>query len=149
MLSAPLILPRAMRGTAISDSGSGGVPFDEPDARVEVGAVREHRLAVVDGPARDAQPEGERLVGEHLVRVLAACEDAAQQAVGLVGLVEREVVVRDQLGDRVRDPLEHRVERLLGEHVVEDVGEPAVRLDEREGCRGVAVAAGAGASRGR
>ena len=40
--------------------------------------------------------------------------------------------MRDQLADRVRDPLEQRVERLLGEHVVEDVGQSAVRLDERE-----------------
>ena len=119
----------------------GGRALDEPHARVEVGAVREHGLAVLDGPARDPLPEGERLVGEHLVCVLAAGEDAPQLAGGLVGLVEREVVVRDQLADRVRDALEQRVERLLGEHVVEDVGQPAVRLDERVGRRGVAVVA--------
>ena len=108
--------------------------FDEPHARVEVGAVREHGLPMIDGPAGDPLPEGERLVGEHLVRILTAGEDAAQLAGGLVGLVEGEVVVGDEVADGVRDALEQRVERLLREHVVEHVGEPAVRLDERERC---------------
>ena len=38
----------------------------------------------------------------------------------------------DELAERVRDPLQQGVERLLGEHVVEDVGEAAVRVEERE-----------------
>ena len=49
---------------------------------------------------------------------------------GLVRLVDRERVVRDELADRVGDADEKRVERLLREHLVEDVGEPPVRLDE-------------------
>ena len=49
-------------------------------------------------------------------------------ALRLVGLVDVDVLVGDELGERVRDPLEERVEALLGEHLVEDLGEPAVRL---------------------
>ncbi len=104
--------------------------FDEADPRIEVGAVREHGLAVLDGPAGDTGAERERLVGEHLLGVLAAGEHAAKLRLCLVGLVECEVVVGDQLPHRVGDPLEQRVEALLREDVVEDVGELAIRLDE-------------------
>ena len=104
---------------------------DEADPRVELRAVREHGLAVLDRPAGDPDAVGERLVGEHLLRVLAGCEHRTQLALRLVGLVERDVVERDQLADGVGDPLEQVVERLLREHLVEDVGELAVRLDER------------------
>jgi hypothetical protein len=41
-----------------------------------------------------------------------------------------QVVVRDQFADGVGDALEQGVEALLGEHVVEHVGEAAVRLDD-------------------
>ena len=41
--------------------------------------------------------------------------------------------MRDQLGQRVGDPLEQVVEALLGEDVVEDVRELAVGLDEALG----------------
>ncbi len=92
-------------------------------------------------------PKENGLVGQHLVCVLATGEDAAELAGGLVGLVEREIVVGDQLADGVRDALEQRVERLLGEHVVEHVGQPAVRLDEGQGCPGIVVVA-AGRRRG-
>ena len=40
-------------------------------------------------------------------------------------------VVGDELGDRVGDAIEQVVEVLLGEDVVEDLGETTVRLDER------------------
>ena len=46
-----------------------------------------------------------------------------------------EVVVRDQRGERVGDPVEQAVEALLGEDLVEDVGEALVRLDELSGVR--------------
>jgi hypothetical protein len=49
----------------------------------------------------------------------------------LVGLVDRERVVGDQLGERVGDPVEQCVERLLGENVVKDVRESTVGVDER------------------
>ncbi len=103
----------------------------EPDARIQLGAIREHRLAVLDGPAGDPDAVGERLVGEHLLRVVARSEHGAELALRLVRLVERDVVEGDQLAHRGRDPLEQVVERLLGEQLVEDVGELAVRLDER------------------
>ena len=104
------MLPRAISGTAISDSGSGGVPSTKRTRGIEVGAIREHRLALLDGPARDPLSECERLVGEHLVRVLAPGKDGTKVARAFVRLVEREVVVRNQLADRVGDPLEERVE---------------------------------------
>ena len=104
---------------------------DEPDARVELRAVRQHRLAVLDRPARDPDAVGERLVREHLLGVVTRREDGAQLPLRLVGLVERDVVERDELADRGRDALQEVVERLLGEQLVEDVRELAVRLDER------------------
>ena len=112
--------------------------FDEAHARVEIGPIRQHGLAVRDRPAGDPLPEAERLVGDHLVGVGASGEDAPELSRGLVGLVDGEVVVGDELGERVRDPLEQRVEGLLGEHVVKDVGEPAVRVEECECLRGIA-----------
>ena len=140
MLSVPLSLLRAISGTTISDSGSGCVSVDEADARVELGPVREHRLAVLDGPAGDPDAVGERRVGEHLVRVLAQGIDRLQLAGCLVRLVERDVVVRDQLADRVGDPVQEVVERLLREHLVEDVRELAVRLDQgSRAARGAAI----------
>ena len=133
MLSAPLIAPARDQRHGDQRLRVGRRALDEADARIEIGAICEHGLALLDGPARDPLSEGERLVGEHLVCVLATGEDGPKFARGLVRLVEGEVVVRDQLADRVGDPLEQRVERLLGEHLVEDVGQPPVRLDERQG----------------
>ena len=104
---------------------------DEADAGIELGAVREHGLPVLDRPARDPDAERERRIGEHLGRVLPGGVDGLQLAGGLVRLVERDVVARDQLTDRVRDPMEEVVERLLGEQLVEDVRELAVRVDQR------------------
>ena len=57
-------------------------------------------------------------------------ESGLEHPVRLVRLVDRERVVRDQLTDRVGDADEQSVERLLCEHLVEDVGQPTVRLDE-------------------
>ena len=104
---------------------------DEADPRVELGAVREHGLAVLRRPAGDPDAVGKRVVGEHLLGVRAGCEHRMQLLLRLVRLVERDVVVRDQLANGVRDPLEEVVERLLREHVVEDVGELPIRLDDR------------------
>ena len=112
--------------------GIGRRALDEPDARVEVGPVRKHGLAVRDRPAGDALAEAERLVGDHLLGVVPPGEDAPELGRGLVGLVDGEVVVGNELAERVGDPLEQCVERLLGEHLVKDVGEPAVRVEERE-----------------
>ena len=44
--------------------------------------------------------------------------------------------MRDQIGERVRDAVEQPVETLLREHLVEDVRQLAVRLDERIRTRG-------------
>ena len=59
---------------------------------------------------------------------------------GLVCLVDRERVVRHELGERVRDPLEQVVQALLGEDVVEDIGELPVGLHERFRAWGFGVA---------
>lgn len=104
----------------------------ERDAGVEVRLVREHRLAVLDSPAGDPDAERERVV-EDLVGVLAADECRHQLTHRHVGLVDVQCLVRDDLVERVRDPDEQRVEALLGEQVVEDVCEPAVRVGRR--CR--------------
>ena len=109
--------------------------LDEPDARIEIGAVCEDGLAVLDGPPGDSLPEGEWLVGDHLVGVVAAGEDTSKFPLSLVCLVEGQIVMGDQIAEGVRDSLEQRIERLLGEDVVEDVCEATVRVDESE-CRG-------------
>ena len=100
---------------------------DEADARVEVRLVREDRLAMVDCPAGDPLAERERLAHD-LVGPFAAREDGAELALRLVRLVDVHVLVRDEHGERVGDTLEERAEALLGEDVVEDLGEPPVGL---------------------
>ena len=103
---------------------------DEAHARVEVRLVDVRGLAVPRRPAGDALVEAD-LRRHDLVGLLVAREaPAVRTPLRLVGLVDRERVVRDQVAERVGDPHEQRVEALLGEHLVEDVGEPPVRLDE-------------------
>ena len=105
---------------------------NEAHTRVEVSLVREHRLAMLDGPAGDPLAEREALA-EDLVRVLAAHERRHELALRLVRLVDVQRLVRDDLVERVGDPHEQRVEALLREQVVEDVREPAVGVDGRVG----------------
>ena len=71
---------------------------------------------------------------------LSRASTGIRMRLGLVCLVDRERVVRHQLGERVRDPVEQVVQALLGEDVVEDVGELAVGLDERFRAWGFGVA---------
>ena len=97
--------------------------------RVEVGCIRQHRLPMLRGPARDADAEPD-LVAHDLIGPAVSRQHGDELGLGLVGLEDAERVVGDQLGKRVRDPVEQRVEGLLGEDVVEDVREPAVRVDE-------------------
>ncbi len=44
----------------------------------------------------------------------------------LVGFVDVEGVVGHQLGERAGDAVEQRVEALLGEHVVKDLGQALI-----------------------
>ena len=81
-------------------------------------------------PTGDALGEADRRAHD-LVRVHVADEDRLQHLLGLVGLVDRQRVEWDQVADGVGDADEQRVEALLGKNLVEDVGEPPVRLDER------------------
>jgi len=104
-------------------------------ARVEVGLVGAHRLAVKRCPAGDALAEVGAAVHD-LLGPLVAGEHGDEDGLCLVGLVDRERVVRDELGERVRDPLEQVVEAVLRENVVEDVGQLPVRLDEGLRARG-------------
>ena len=92
--------------------------------------VHEHRHAVLDAPAGEADAE-RTPVGQDLVRPLVPRPDRNEDAAGLVRLVDRQRVVRNQLGEGVGDPVQERVEALLGEDVVEDVRQPLVRLDAR------------------
>ena len=107
---------------------------DEGDAGIEVRLVREHRLAVLDRPAGDPDAEREGVV-EDLVGVVAADERRDEVPLRLVGLVDVQRLVRDDLVERVRDPDEQRVEALLGEQVVEDVGEAPVGVGGGRRCR--------------
>ena len=63
---------------------------------------------------------------------------------GVVGLVDLERVVRHEIGERVGDAVEQRVEALLREDVVEDLRETPVRLDERSGWRAPSACGHAG-----
>jgi hypothetical protein len=97
--------------------------------------VDELRLAVEDSPAGDPFAEARAIVHD-LVRPAVPGHERDEALAGLVRLVDREGVVGDELRERVGDPVEQRVERLLREDVVEDVREPAVRIEERLGRRG-------------
>ena len=91
--------------------------------------VHEHRLAPACRPAGDAFVEADRRPHD-LVGVLVAREHGSQHGVRLVGLVDRQRVVRDQVVQRVGDADEQGIEALLGQHLVEEVSEPPVRLDQ-------------------
>ncbi len=101
---------------------------DEAHPGIEVSLVREHRLAMLDRPPGDPFAERKALAHD-LVRPLAPRENRDQLALRLVGFVDVHVLVGDQLGERVCDALQQSVDVLLGEDVVEDLGQPAVRLD--------------------
>ena len=107
--------------------GLDGRAGHEAHTWIEVGLVGEDRLSMVDRPAGDPFAERERLA-HHLVGPLVRAQHGAQLAGGLVGLVDLDVLVRDELRQRVRDALEQRVEALLGQDVVEDLREPPIRL---------------------
>ena len=96
-------------------------PGDEAHTRVEVRLVHEDGLAPARRPAGDALVEAERRAHD-LVGPLVAGEHRRQHRVRLVGLVDRERVVRDQVVQGVGDANEEGVEALLGEHLVEQVG---------------------------
>ena len=135
MLSAPLIWSaREQRdadqrlGLVVGRAGHDHAPG------VAVRRVRVHGLAMLDRPAGEALPERGRRA-EDLVGPPVAREHRDQQPPRLVRLVDREALVGDEVGERVRDAVEQRVEALLREDVVEDLREAAVRLDERLGAR--------------
>ena len=100
----------------------------ELDAGIEVSLVREDGLPVLDRPAGDADAEGKDVV-EDLLGPLAPHEHRDEFLLRLVGLVDVQCLVRDDLIERVRDPNEQRVEALLREEIVEDVREAAVGVD--------------------
>jgi hypothetical protein len=89
--------------------------------------VGEHGLPVLGRPARDAHAVREALA-HHLVGPLGTGEDGDQLTCSLVGLVDLDVLVGDELGECVGYPLEERAEALLREHVVEDLRESAIGL---------------------
>ena len=101
----------------------------ESHAGIEVGLVDERRLARARDPSGDPLVEADRRLHD-LVGVLVARQHRREHGLRVVGLVDREGVVRDQIVERVGDAHEQRIEALLGEHLVEDVGEPPVGIDE-------------------
>jgi hypothetical protein len=90
-----------------------------------MGLVRQHGLSMLDRPAGDAAselaPALHDLRGKGVAR-----KDRDKSLLGLVGLVDRQRVVGDDLGKRVGNALEERVEALLGQHFMEDVGKSPV-----------------------
>ena len=108
----------------------GRCPRDGHDPGIEVRLVDEHGLAMLDAPAGQADAE-RTLVGQDLVRPFVTRPDWDQKPARLVGFVNRQRVVGDQVREGICNPVEQRVEALLAEDVVEDVGEAPVRLDER------------------
>src|SRR5262249_29738753 len=126
MSRTPFSAPRATSGTAMSASGSGGVPgtkttrgsrcawFVSTDSRCSAGAPL-------------AQP---RLRLEDLLLPVAAPEHRHEHLLRLVGLVDAKLVVRDEVAQRVRDPAQQRLDVLLREDVVEDLGQPPIGGDE-------------------
>jgi hypothetical protein len=107
----------------------GGRPGHRRGARIQVRLVDSHGLAMLDSPPGQSDAERNR-VGEDLVRPLVARPDGNEATPRLIGLVDRQRVVWNELGQRVGDPVEERVQALLAEDVVEDVREAAVGLDE-------------------
>ena len=135
-------LDRVARDQRDGDQGLGLVGRSaghDLHARVEMGLVRAHGLAMERGPAGDALPEA-ALAAHDLVRPLVASEHGRERQLGLVRLVDRERVVGHELAQRVGDSLQQVVDAVLGEDLVEDVRELAVRLDEpvRAGAAGSA-----------
>ena len=137
-LTEPVDVERALQRSAGDERdrderlGLGRRAGDEGHARVEMRLVREHGLAVDDRPPCDALPEGGARLHD-LVLPLRPCEDGDQLMAGVVGLVDLERVVRHEIGERVGDAVEQRVEALLREDVVEDLRETPIRLDEQVG----------------
>ena len=92
--------------------------------------VGEHGAAVGDRPAGDPLAVRDR-ARHHLLGPRAAREHGDELAPLLVGLVDVQVLVRDEIAERVGDAVEQRLRALLGEHLVEDGCEAPVGLDER------------------
>ena len=99
--------------------------------RIQVGAVRPHRRLVRDGPAGQPCAVAGTVVHDLFLVVRRAREDRHQLAPRVVGFVDVKRVVGHQLGKRVGDAVEQRVEALLRHDVVEDLGDAPVRLDQR------------------
>ena len=94
-----------------------------------MGLVDEGRLAGARDSPGDALVEAKGRLHD-LVRPLVTRQHWSQHLLPLVRLVDRERVVGNQVVERVGDPDEQRVEALLGEDLVEDVGQPPIGIDE-------------------
>ena len=130
MFSAPFSAPRAISGTVISASGSGGVPGTNATRGSRCASLASTGLRWTTAQPVIPCPYG-IVLASHLLGPRAAREHGHELALLLVRLVDVQVVVRDELAERVGDAVEQRLGALLGEHVVEDACEAPVRLDER------------------
>ena len=104
---------------------------DRAHARVEVSLVEQHGLAAAGCPPGDALVEMHPLAHD-LVGPVVPREHRVEDPLCLVRLVDRHRLVWDEVGERVGDAHEQRVEALLGEDLVEDVRQPPVRLHHLE-----------------
>jgi len=104
---------------------------DRAMSGIEMRLVEEDRLAPPCRPPGDALVEAHALL-HHLFRPVVPREHGDEDPLRFVRLVDRHRLVRDEVGERVGDADEQRIEALLREHLVEHVGEAPVRVDDLE-----------------
>ena len=90
-------------GLVVRSSGNG------QRSRVEMNLIREDSLTPLHGPAGDPLPERAGVV-HHLLGPAVPGDHRVQEPAMLVRLVDRQGVVRNDLRQRIGDPLQQRVE---------------------------------------
>ncbi len=99
-------------------------------ARVEVRLVRPDRTPVLDRPAGDAFPEAGTTAHDLALVGLGTGQHRDQFSPVLVDLVDVQRLVGHEVGERPGDALEERVDTLLRQDQVEDLGQAPIRLDQ-------------------
>ena len=137
MLRAPFSEPARDERDRDQRLGLDGSAGNVHDARIEMRAVRPDGRPALDRPAGEPFPELGAAPHDLLLVPLRPREHGDQLAVLLVRLVDVQRVVGHEVRERAGDAVEEGVDALLGENVVEDLGQTLVRLDE-----GLGAAAG-------
>ena len=103
---------------------------DGDHPRIQVRLIRQDGLPVLDRPAGDALAEPRTALHDLVLVGLRAGQHRNQLAPVLVDLVDVQGLVGHQVGEGLRNAVEERVEALLGQDQVEDLGQAPVRLDQ-------------------